>query len=150
MPLVSQSTVSYKGGVSQQPDIIRFADQVEEQINGFSSEVDGLQKRPPTVHIKRLGDRVDPLTTKYHVINRDETEQYILGMSSGSLKVWDFEGNEKKVVIDNDASYLNVTDANDEFRAVTVADYTFILNRSKTVGMSSSTTSQKGQDTALA
>ena len=55
MPLVSQSTVSYKGGVSQQPDIIRFADQVEEQINGFSSEVDGLQKRPPTVHIKRLG-----------------------------------------------------------------------------------------------
>ena len=150
MPLVSQSTVSYKGGVSQQPDIIRFADQVEEQINGFSSEVDGLQKRPPTVHIKRLGDRVDPLTTKYHVINRDETEQYILGMSSGSLKVWDFEGNEKKVVIDNDASYLNVSDANDEFRAVTVADYTFILNRSKTVGMSSSTTPRKGQDTALA
>ena len=90
MPLVSQSTVSYKGGVSQQPDIIRFADQVEEQINGFSSEVDGLQKRPPTVHIKRLGDRVDPLTTKYHVINRDETEQYILGMSSGTLKVWEF------------------------------------------------------------
>lgn len=150
MPLVSQSIVSYKGGVSQQPDIIRFADQVEEQINGFSSEVDGLQKRPPTVHIKRLGDRVDPLTTKYHVINRDETEQYILGMSSGSLKVWDFEGNEKQVVIDNDASYLNVTDANDEFRAVTVADYTFILNRSKTIGMSSATTPQNGQGTALA
>lgn len=150
MPLVSQSTASYKGGVSQQPEIIRFADQVEEQINGFSSEVDGLQKRPPTVHIKRLGDRVDPLTTKYHVINRDENEQYILGMSNGSLKVWAFDGTEKKVVIDNDASYLNVSDANDDFRAVTVADYTFILNRSKTVGMSSSTTSRSGQDTALA
>lgn len=150
MPLVSQSTESYKGGVSQQPDIIRFADQVEEQINGFSSEVDGLQKRPPTVHIKRLGDRVDPLTTKYHVINRDENERYILGMSNGSLKVWDFDGAEKKVVIDNDASYLNVSDANDDFRAVTVADYTFILNRSKTVGMSSSITSRSGQDTALA
>lgn len=150
MPLVSQSTVSYKGGVSQQPDIIRFADQVEEQINGFSSEIDGLQKRPPTVHIKRLGDRVDPLTTKYHVINRDENERYILGMSNGSLKVWDFDGTEKEVVIDNDASYLNVSDANDDFRAVTVADYTFILNRSKTVGMSSATTSRSGQETALA
>lgn len=150
MPLVSQSTVSYKGGVSQQPDLIRFADQVEEQINGFSSEVDGLQKRPPTVHIKRLGNRVDPLTTKYHVINRDENERYILGMSNGSLKVWAFDGTEKKVVIDNDASYLNVSDANDDFRAVTVADYTFILNRSKTVGMSNSTTSQSGRDTALA
>lgn len=149
MPLVSQSTVSYKGGVSQQPDIIRFADQVEEQINGFSSEVDGLQKRPPTVHIKRLGDRVDPLTTKYHVINRDGNERYILGMSNGSLKVWDFDGTEKKVVIDNDDSYLNVSDANDDFRAVTVADYTFILNCNKTVGMSSSITSMSGQDTAL-
>lgn len=149
MPLVSQSTVSYKGGVSQQPEIIRFADQVEEQINGFSSEVDGLQKRPPTVHIKRLGDRVDPLTTKYHVINRDENERYILGMSNGSLKVWDFDGTEKKVVIDDDASYLNVSDANADFRAVTVADYTFILNRRKTVGMSSSTTPRSGTDTAL-
>ena len=149
MPLVSQSTVSYKGGVSQQPDIIRFADQVEEQINGFSSEVDGLQKRPPTVHIKRLGVRVNPLTTKYHVINRDENERYILGMSNGSLKVWDFNGTEKKVVIDNDASYLNVSDANDDFRAVTVADYTFILNRSKTIGMSGLTTSLSGKDTAL-
>lgn len=150
MPLVSQSTVSYKGGVSQQPELIRFADQVEEQINGFSSEVDGLQKRPPTVHIKRLGDRVAPLTTKYHVINRDENERYILGMSNDSLKVWTFDGTEKNVVIDNDASYLNVSDANDDFRAVTVADYTFILNRRKTVGMSSSTTPRSGQDTALA
>ena len=150
MPLVSQSIVSYKGGVSQQPDIIRFADQVEEQINGFSSEVEGLQKRPPTVHIKRLGDRVDPLTTKYHVINRDDNEKYILGMSNGALRVWDFEGNGKTVNIVDDASYLNVQDANDDFRAVTVADYTFILNCTKTIGMTTAITPRTGSDTALA
>lgn len=150
MPLVSQSVVSYKGGVSQQPDIIRFPDQLEEQINGFSSEVEGLQKRPPTLHIKRLGDKVDPLRTKYHIINRDENERYILGMSNGSLKVWDFDGNEKRVHIADDASYLSVQDANDDFRAVTVADYTFILNRNKTIGMTNATTSRVGQDTALA
>lgn len=149
MPLVSQSTASYKGGVSQQPDIIRFPDQLTEQINGFSSEVEGLQKRPPTLHIKRLGNRVDPTVTKYHVINRDEDEQYILGMSNGKLNVWDFDGNEKKVVIDNDASYLNVQNANDDFRATTVADYTFILNRTVKTYMDSSTTARTGSDIAL-
>ena len=38
MPLVSQSIHSFKGGVSQQPDIIRFPDQVTELVNGFSTE----------------------------------------------------------------------------------------------------------------
>lgn len=59
MPLVSQSIHSFKGGVSQQPDIIRFPDQVTELVNGFPNEVEGLQKRPPTLAIKRLSDRVD-------------------------------------------------------------------------------------------
>ena len=44
MPLVSQSVPSFKGGVSQQPDIIRFPDQVTELINGFPNEVGGLKR----------------------------------------------------------------------------------------------------------
>lgn len=128
MPLISQSISSFKGGVSQQPDIIRFPDQVEELINGFPSEVEGLQKRPPTIHIARLGDSMGNNKVRYHVINRDENEQYILEMRSGSLRVWDLDGNAKTVNIKEDASYLTVTDPIKEFRAVTVADYTFILN----------------------
>lgn len=128
MPLISQSISSFKGGVSQQPDIIRFPDQVEELINGFPSEVEGLQKRPPTIHIARLGDSMGNNKVRYHVINRDEKEQYILEMRSGSLRVWDLEGNAKTVNIKEDSSYLTVTDPVKEFRAVTVADYTFILN----------------------
>lgn len=128
MPLISQSISSFKGGVSQQPDIIRFPDQVEELINGFPSEVEGLQKRPPTIHIARLGDSMGNNKVRYHVINRDEKEQYILEMRSGSLRVWDLEGNAKTVNIKEDSSYLTVTDPVKEFRAVTIADYTFILN----------------------
>ena len=128
MPLISQSISSFKGGVSQQPDIIRFPDQVEELINGFPSEVEGLQKRPPTIHIARLGDSMGNNKVRYHVINRDEKEQYILEMRSGSLRVWDLQGNAKTVNIKEDSSYLTVTDPVKEFRAVTVADYTFILN----------------------
>lgn len=76
-----------KGGVSQQPDIIRFPDQVTELVNGFPNEVEGLQKRPPTLAIKRLSDRVDATKKKYHVINRDEHEKYILQIGSGEYQI---------------------------------------------------------------
>ena len=137
MPLISQSISSFKGGVSQQPDIVRFPDQVEELINGFPSEVEGLQKRPPTVHLKRLDDSMGSTKARYHVINRDENEQYILEMKNGALRVWDLQGNAKTVTIAEDSSYLTVTDPMDEFRAVTVADYTFILNRGIKTAMTS-------------
>lgn len=149
MPLVAQSTSSYKGGVSQQPDIVRYPDQLTEQINGFSSQVQGLQKRPPTKHIKRLGDKIDGSASKFHIINRDENEQYLLEMRNGQLKVWDLNGNPKTVNINDDAAYLEVQDPNDDFRAVTVADYTFILNRNKTVQMDTAKTPKTGNDTAL-
>lgn len=149
MPLVAQSTSSYKGGVSQQPDIVRFPDQLTQQINGFSSQVQGLQKRPPTKHIKRLGDKIDGSASKFHIINRDENEQYLLEMHNRQLKVWDLNGNPKEVNINADAAYLEVQDPNDDFRVVTVADYTFILNRNKIVQMDSATSPRTGVDTAL-
>lgn len=149
MPLVAQSTSSYKGGVSQQPDIVRFPDQLTQQINGFSSQVQGLQKRPPTKHIKRLGDKIDGSASKFHIINRDENEQYLLEMRNRQLKIWDLKGNPKKVNIKDDAAYLEVQNPNDDFRAVTIADYTFILNRNKIVQMDSATSPRTGEDTAL-
>lgn len=149
MPLVSQSISSFKGGVSQQPDIVRFADQVQEQINGFSSEVEGLQKRPPTIHVARLGDQINPKTLKYHVINRDDTEQYIMEMGNGSIRVWDLQGNPKTVKIKEDASYITSSNPQKDFRAVTVADYTFILNRTVSTKMTSDKSSKSGTDKAL-
>ena len=78
MPLVSQTIASFKGGVSQQPDILRYPDQLREQINGFSNEIEGLQKRAPTVHVKRLFDKIDDDNVKMHFINRDAEEKYLV------------------------------------------------------------------------
>lgn len=135
MPLVSQSVPSFKGGVSQQPDIIRFPDQVTELINGFPNEVEGLQKRPPTIHVKRLSDRVDSNKKKYHVINRDETEQYILQLGSGEFQVFDLNGNARNCSFetDEDRQYIIANNPKDSLKAVTVADYTFVLNTEKVV-----------------
>jgi hypothetical protein len=80
MSLVSQAITSLKGGISQQPPQLRFPDQVAVQENGFSDEVSGLLKRPPSVFINRLSiPNID--TAKIHVINRDETEKYIMTLT---------------------------------------------------------------------
>lgn len=135
MPLVSQSVPSFKGGVSQQPDIIRFPDQVTELINGFPNEVEGLQKRPPTIHVARVGERVDASKKKYHVINRDENEQYILQLGSGEFQVFDLNGTAKTCYFEDAEAqqYITASNPKESLKAVTVADYTFVLNTEKVV-----------------
>ena len=152
MPLVSQSVPSFKGGVSQQPDIIRFPDQVTELINGFPNEVEGLQKRPPTIHIKRVLDTVDTSKKKYHVINRDENEQYILQLGSGEFQVFDLNGVIKTCTFeDNDSKdYITANNPKESLKAVTVADYTFVLNTEKIVDSVEGTSDSGRQNTSLA
>ena len=48
MALVSRTIPNLVQGVSQQPEVLRLNSQAGEQINGFSSVVEGLKKRPPT------------------------------------------------------------------------------------------------------
>lgn len=136
MPLVSQSVPSFKGGVSQQPDIIRFPDQVTELVNGFPNEVEGLQKRPPTISVGRLGEHVDSSKKKYHIINRDESERYILQLGSGEYQVYDLNGVAKECKFENEEAkqYIVASNPKESLKAVTVADYTFVLNIEKEVG----------------
>lgn len=136
MPLVSQTIKNLKGGISQQPDILRFPDQGQEQVNGFSSEVQGLQKRPPTIHIKRIAAQLDPGSKPLiKLINRDETERYyvVYRANGAGIRVFDLDGNEKTVNAPNGFSYLSTPNPRDDIRAVTVADYTFVVNRRVTV-----------------
>lgn len=132
MGLVSQSVKNLKGGISQQPDILRFAEQGAEQINGWSSETEGLQKRPPTVFVGRLGYK-DVLgdAPLIHLINRDAVEQYYVVFTGKSIKVFDLSGREYTVT--GDMSYVTTSSPRDNLRMVTVADYTFIVNKTRMV-----------------
>ncbi|ASV43238.1 tail tubular protein B [Vibrio phage JSF24] len=131
MALISQSIKNLKGGISQQPDILRYSDQGSKQINGFSSEVEGLQKRPPSVHVKRLTDQFGLGQKPYcHIINRDEVERYAVFFTGSNIRVFDlFTGDEKTVNAPNGLSYVTSSNPRKDLRMVTVADYTFILNR---------------------
>jgi hypothetical protein len=130
--LISQSIPNLANGVSQQPFTLRLASQAELQENGLSTTSQGLRKRPPTKHLKKI------LSGSYeaaflHTINRDENERYIVVIASGGLKVFDLAGNEKTVSFPNGTAYLVSADPANSFRAVTVADYTFIVNKGFTV-----------------
>lgn len=131
MALISQSIKNLKGGISQQPDILRYPDQGSRQVNGWSSETEGLQKRPPMVFLKTLGGSGDLGPSPYiHLINRDENEQYYAVFTGTGIRVFDLAGNEKQVRYPTDgASYITTSNPRNDLRMVTVADYTFIVNR---------------------
>lgn len=137
MSLISTSIPNLVNGVSQQPSALRLSSQCEEQINGLASVVEGLRKRPCTRHIARL--TTTPSTSAYtHIINRDSTEQYIVVIEDGNLRVFDLNGVEKTVAFPNGKTYLSASNPQAVFRCMTVADYTFVLNTGKVTAKAAS------------
>lgn len=138
MSLISSSIPSLVNGVSQQVETQRSTSQSSEQINFISSIAHGLKRRPPTRHIARLTDD-DWAGAALHVINRDTSERYVVAITDGDLRVFDIDGDEKTVSFPSGKAYLTAASPSADFRAVTVADVSFILNKTVTAAMSSAT-----------
>jgi len=139
MGLVSQSVKNLKGGISQQPDILRFPNQGAVQINGWSSETEGLQKRPPTTFVKYLGEEAMwGAKPAVHLINRDAQEQYFVVFTGNGIAVRDLLGNTYSVRGYN--GYADCENPREDLKMVTVADYTFIVNSKRVIDIGSSTT----------
>lgn len=139
--LLSQSVKNLVQGISQQPSFIRFPEQLEKQVNGFSTEVDGLQKRPPLVFVKNLqslwnhANVTQPLV---HFINRDASERYVVVFAENTVRIFDIDGTEKTVTIaDGTSPYITTNTPRETLQVVTVADHTFVLNKSIVTRMSS-------------
>lgn len=133
--LISQYVKNIVSGISQQPPVLRLPEQLEEQLNGFSTEASGLQKRPPTQFIKVLEGVSGASKPLIHFVERDATERYIMYFYDNSLHIFDLDGNPMKVNIAEDASYLKASNPRADLKVLTIADYTFILNKNVTVKM---------------
>lgn len=135
-------------GVSRQVDAMRLPTHVEEQINRFSTPSGGNQRRPAMDHIATLPD---PFAGEffYHPINRDANERYHVLISNGDLKVYTSAGVAKTVSFPDGKTYLNATSPKSMFAAATSADYTFIVNKTKTVALDSSVKSPARGSEAL-
>jgi hypothetical protein len=130
MSLRSRVLPSLYNGVSQQPPILRSPDQTESELNTWSVISDGVGKRPPTEIVRHLGAISD--NAFIHHINRDTGKRYVVVIDAGNIKVFDHQtGQACTVNAPGGLAYL----ANGEFSAVSVADYTFIVNRNKTVAL---------------
>jgi len=133
--LISSSIPNLVNGVSQQPFTLRLASQAEVQENGLSTVAQGLKKRPPTKHIKKIINSA--ITNAYvHTINRDEAEKYTLVLTNEGLKVFDLDGNEQTVTFPQGTGYLTSTDPKNDFKVITINDYTFVVNKSFNVAES--------------
>ena len=107
MGLINQDIKNLVSGVSQQPPILRHPEQLEEQLNGYSSEAGGLQKRPPTIFEANLGKRGNAINKPLiHFIDRDINEKYIVIFTGAGIDVFDLQGNKKTVTMKEDTSYL--------------------------------------------
>ena len=140
--LVSSSIQNLLNGVSQQPDTVRLPNQAATQENGLSDVVFGLGKRPSTEHVAKLSTATDT-NVKVHLINRDSVEQYVVLITNGGLKVYTLGGVEKTVVAPSGLSYLTTTTPNTDINCITVADYTFMVNKGTTIAKSGSTAASR-------
>ena len=131
MTLLSSAIPNMVNGVSQQPYPMRLASQADEQVNGLSSVVDGLRKRPPTRHVAKIANT--PYTDAFiHTINRDTVERYTVVIANNDLKVYRLDGTEVTVNFPNGKGYITQVNPSTAFKALTVADYTFVLNQERT------------------
>tara|TARA_R100000458_G_scaffold5678_1_gene4532 strand:- start:320 stop:3184 length:2865 start_codon:yes stop_codon:yes gene_type:complete len=146
---ITQTIPSYTGGISEQPDQLKFPGQVKNVQNAIPDIINGLYKRPGA---KRIG--TTPLTNVqsggswFHYF-RDETEGSYIGQvaANGKVRVWSCnDGVEKNVYYEQDnaaydssdgdhvsiTNYLTTSNSED-IQALTINDTTFLNNRSKTV-----------------
>ena len=128
--LINQDIKNFVQGISQQPPTLRDPEQLDEQLNGYSSEAGGLQKRPPTMLVsslaRKLTENTKPLV---HFIDRDSNEKYIVLFTGNDIKVYDLQGNEKQVnFAEGTKPYIYTEKPRYNLKAITIADYTFICN----------------------
>ena len=146
MPLISSSIPNLINGVSQQPAALRLASQCEQMVNCMPSPVEGLKKRPPAQHVAKLfsgsAGANRPFTT---IVDRDGAIRYLVLILDNDIKVFGLDGSVKTVAKPDGTSYLNITgEPSAVFRVASVADYTFIVNREKTVAMAATTSPSWG------
>ena len=145
MSAVNQRIPNFLGGVSQQPDKIKFPGQLRVCDNAVPDITFGLKKRPPAEFIGTLTNA--NTSGHWYEILRDGDEKYIVQITpanTGSMpiRVWDLaDGSEKSLTNSNgDSIFSYLSGATAPYAVTTIQDYTLIANPNKTVAESSTNT----------
>ena len=141
MAIINTTIPNLIGGISQQPDRLKFDGQCNDSLNCYATVKDGLKKRPYSRMVANIGqhDYDDHAFTLF--INRTVNERYVgLYDNTNGLKIWNLNTGVEATVNGSDA-YLDTGALNPDttLKSLTVSDYTFITNRSKTVNLGTTT-----------
>lgn len=150
MALITQSVKNLIAGVSKQVPQQRYPEQLEEQINAFSSESGALRKRPPSKYIATLNGTQTTLNTfpneeevnrgyirpYIHLIDRSKDEKYIVCIGADNnniIQVYNLDG--EKMTVEVPAKIINYLNQGtntlppyQRYKVVSVGDHTFICN----------------------
>ena len=140
MAAISQKISNLIGGVSQQPDTVKFNGQLRSCDNYYPDVALGLMKRPGLQAIRRLDNPVADGT--WFMVFRDNAEKYIMQFSqAGALKVWSANNGVQQTVnsVAAESIAYAVHDSQDDLQILQINDYIFVLNRNKTVSMAGTT-----------
>ena len=158
MATVTQQIPNYILGISEQPDELKLAGQVNDLVNAIPDVTRGCMKRPGSKLIKKITPNSGTLS--WFSIYKDEDDQYIGNVNtSGVVQLWrtrdgfsyhDNNGQGTNLIIykNNDANGLPTVNNNaqtylsnwtdeSEIQALTLNEQTFITNRTKTTQMKS-------------
>ena len=154
MAAINQRIPNFLGGVSQQPDFIKFPGQLRTCHNAHPDVTFGLQKRPPGEYVGKLANAVDG--GQWFDIIRDDDEKYLVQVTTTGtpdIRVWDLAtGVEQGVVfLTNGPQNFNyLLGATDKLGKITINDYTIITNPQKTVQASDGQDGASTRNTASA
>lgn len=152
MALTQDTIPNFIGGVSQQPDKLKFPNQARELLNMLPDPTIGLTKRKPTEHIARLMDTLE-IQPQIYTVNKED-EKYQVFLTGKTVRVFDLEGNEKTVKFEvgeglsdeeietkksDLLKYITTSNPIKDLQMDNIGDYTFILNKTITANLSDET-----------
>lgn len=160
MAAITQFVPTFLGGVSRQADTKKFPGQVNEILNGYPDPTYGLLKRSGAKFIGTVAtyenDATDPLKDGYwFAIDRDNDERYAgVITKTGDIRIWNtVPVNTNGVLTFTEATVANKSNPDviaylttpagtstlHNFHTFYYLDRSYIINKSKTVTMSSKT-----------
>ena len=144
MAQINQRIPNFLGGVSQQPDKIKFPGQLRVCDNAVPDITFGLKKRPPAEFVGTLTNATS--SGHWYEILRDGDEKYLVQITPSNsggmpIRVWDLaDGTEKSLTNSSgDSLFTYLAGATSPYAVTTIQDYTIIANPNKVVGTTGNT-----------
>ena len=144
MAQINQRIPNFLGGVSQQPDKIKFPGQLRVCDNAVPDITFGLKKRPPAEFVGTLTNATS--SGHWYEILRDGDEKYLVQITPSNsggmpIRVWDLaDGTEKSLTNSSgDSLFAYLAGATSPYAVTTIQDYTIIANPNKVVGTTGNT-----------